>query len=150
MEQGWAGLVAVALAWIFFAASARWSDRRLPSPAEMSQWGSRLSSLFRRDPDPDPAPAREPKGKRGYRLRDDGDGRTVVDWDEAEEPAPAARAGRSTSPNPRLDRWVRKSLDNEAEPGTIVQEGMRLFGVSAPTVKRALKRVREARGGSDE
>lgn len=146
-EQGYGGIVAIVLAWCAFMALARWLNTH-PSPVDGSGPLSRLFSLFRRDTDTDPAPGRDPKRGKGYRLHDEGNGHTVVDWIDEEMPPPAKPAGRPESPNPRLDRWVAASLDEEAEYGTIVEEGQRLFGVSAPTVKRSLARVRGTRGGA--
>lgn len=141
-------LLALFAALVVFALYAQWRHDH-PSPGEGPPLGEWLKGLARRDPDTDPDPDPDPDCAAG----DDPAGIEGCDcprcaawrgW--AAGPPPAEP---TTKPPSQLDVWIGRSLDNGAKYKDMVREGQALFGAGEATVKRAIRRVREAREAAE-
>jgi hypothetical protein len=139
-------LLALIAALIVFALYAQWRHDH-PSPGEGPPIGEWLKSLARRDPDtdtdPDPdtecAAGDDPRGIEGCDCA-----RCVTwrGWTTGDGLPPAVAITKA--PN-ELDAWINQALDDEVPYGDIVKQGVRVSGLGEATIKRAIRRVRDAR-----
>lgn len=132
-------LLALIAALVVFAFWVQWRTDH-PSPGEGPPLGEWLKSLVRRDTDPDPDT--DPDTDDDEDLDDD-DCDCVRCVRRRKPPAEPVDKGPS-----QLDIWVGRSLDTGAAYTDIVREGVEMFGVGEATVKRAIRRVRDARAGN--
>lgn len=149
MELQTAQLVSGILAWVAFMVFARlrlrWRQYRKddPSPVDATVIWNWIKLLVRPDPDPDPATEPDTARARGYRLRQISETTTVVDRIKPGDDLPLAEPTNGNTPN-QLHVWIRRSFEEGARYRDVVRDGQTLFRVSAPTVKRAIARVRRA------
>lgn len=137
-------LLALLAALVAFALYVQWRTDH-PSPGEGPPLGEWLKGLARRDPDtdPDPDPDTDCAALDDPAGIDDCDCVRCTTWRSwATLPPPAEPAVKAPS---QLEIWVGRSLDTGATYMDIVREGMDQFSTGEATVKRAIKRVREAR-----
>ena len=137
-------LAALAVYCLWQCRRAVWGMIRNPSPTERPGWGSWVKALLGKGSRSDPDPDEEEAGERPrYRLHDDEHvpARTRVEWLDR--------------PRPELDDDRRSRDDEIVEHFAELQrrgwkysermdDTMREFRCSESTVKRALRRAREA------
>ena len=136
-------------AWVAFMVFARAVHRWLQlrkrdphSPIDARFVWNWIKVLVKGDPDPETATEPDTARRRGYRLRPIDENKTAVDRIEPGGDLPLAEpTGGGNAPN-QLHVWIRRSFEEGARYRDVVRDGQTLFRVSAPTVKRAIARVR--------
>jgi len=153
-------LLALAIPIAVFVTVRHYAEKRrtAPLPGNPSRnhspgWGviawRWLLSHIRRDPDPEPDPLTPTLTQEfdwgAVDYTESATKRQVV-GKAPEPPRPVVPPARPRPPMPeptRLEVWVAASLQNGARYRDILSEGMRTFGVSESTVKRAIRKAKK-------
>lgn len=125
-----ADLIALALAVVVFIVGTQTYHRYHRPHSPVDGPGPASGANPQVDGDPDPDPDTEP---------DPWDGPTADDLPPA--------VSTTKAPN-RVHRWIGRALDDGVPYTEIVRQGMRLTGLSEPSMKRAIRQVRTTRANA--